>query len=264
MAKKTTAVAVQPTKSDKAVGRVIDTDEELLRYAQRGQKIAEAAGSTGAWLTFKGGVLKFRNADLKDNECEMVILDAVLENQFYKDAFDPDAPANPVCFAFGRELSEMAPHASVTDRQHTTCTGCPQNAWGSGDKGRGKACKNVNRLAVIPWSGGTVEQIEAAEIAFAKLPVTSVKNFSAYVNNLLQKTNRPPLAFVTRMYVERDAKTQFQVKFEMLQALDKKLLPAVLARVKEAEKVIVPDNPYPPVESKQAATPARKPGRRKF
>ena len=125
MAKKTTAVAVQPAKNDKAVGRVIDTDEELLRYAQRGQKIAEAAGSTGAWLTFKGGVLKFRNADLKDNECEMVILDAVLENQFYKDAFDPDTPANPVCVAYAAaaacSCSPRAAYGVCGPRSFSTC-----------------------------------------------------------------------------------------------------------------------------------------------
>lgn len=260
MVKKTSGTAGKKTD----VGRVIDYDEELLRYAQRGQKIAEAAGSSGAWLTFKGGVLKFRGAELKDNECELIVLDTVLENQFYEEAFDPDAPANPVCFAFGRELTEMKPHASATNKQHTTCHGCPQNAWGSGDKGRGKACKNVNRLAVIPWSGGTVEQIEAAEIAFAKLPVTSVKNFASYVNNLLQKTNRPACAFVTRMSVARDAKTQFQVQFEMVQSIDKKLMGAVLKRVHEAEKAIVPDNPYPPVERQEQAAPSRKPGKRKF
>lgn len=265
MAKKEAkSTAVTPSTARGAVGRVIDTDEEMLKYVQRGQKLAEAAGSTGSWLTFKGGALKFRGQELADNRAELIVLDAVLENQFYEDAFDPDAPANPTCFAFGRELGEMKPHPTAPKPQHETCAGCLNNAWGSGDKGRGKACKNVNRLAVVPWSENmTGEQVRAAEIAFAKLPVTSVKNFAAYVNNLALKTNRPPFAFVTELAVERDAKTQFQVKFNMLHALDKKLLSDVFARVKEAEKVIVSDNPYPPVEREAPApTGARgRPGR---
>src|SRR5690606_15967785 len=155
-----------------------------------------------------------------------------------------------------RELGEMRPHPTAPQPQHETCAGCPNNAWGSGDKGRGKACKNVNRLAVVPWNDDmTAEQLATAEISFAKLPVTSVKNFAAYINNLLQKTNRPPFAFITELLVERDAKTQFQVKFNTLGTLDKKLIPTVLTRVREVERVIVSDNPYPPVE--REAPPAR-------
>jgi len=60
---------------------------------------------------------------------------------------------------------------------------------GLADVGEGKACRNVRRLAVI--AEGDLEDIENAEIAYLKLPVTSTKNFSAYLAKTLKPVGRP-------------------------------------------------------------------------
>lgn len=236
----------KPGKTD--VGAPLDWEQQLAKYAQRSAKVAEAMSSGGNWITFKSGVLAYKGMPLKNNEVELIVLDEVLENIYYEGRFDPDTPASPVCFALARELGEMRPHAESPEPQHETCKGCQQNAFGSSDSGKGKACKNIVRLAVIAWGDGSLEQIKSCELAFAKLPVTSVKNWGSYTKSLREKLNSPPFAAITRMYVEPDAKTQFQVRFDLVEKLDKKLGGAVLARVIEAEKEIIPANPYPPFE----------------
>ena len=247
---KTKAVAVRTAKTD--VGAVSDWEEQLKKYAQRSQKVAEATGAGGNWLTFKGGRLAYRGSELKDNAVELVVLDEVLENLYYEGRFDPDNPATPVCFAFAREVGELQPHDTAPDPQHETCKGCSQNAFGSSDTGKGKACKNVVRLAAIAWGDGSREQIESCELAFAKLPVTSVRNWTQYTKSLLDKTGSGPQRVVTRMSVEPNSKTQFQVTFELVEQVDRKLMPAVMARVIEADKEIIPAQPYQPIEREEA------------
>ena len=243
----------KPGKTD--VGAPLDWEQQLAKYAQRSAKVAEAMGSSGNWITFKSGVLAYKGMPLKGNEVELIVLDEVLENIYYEGRFDPDAPASPVCFALAREASEMQPHAEAPDPQHETCKGCPQNVFGSSESGKGKACKNIVRLAAIAWGDGSLEQVKSCELAFAKLPVTSVKNWGSYTKSLHEKLNSPPFAAITRMYVEPDAKTQFQVRFDLVEKLDKKLGGAVLARVLEAEREIIPANPYPPFERDEKPAP---------
>lgn len=236
----------KPGKTD--VGAPSDWEQQLAQYAQRSAKVAEAVGGGGSWITFKNGVLAYKGLPLKNNEVELIVLDEVLENLYYEGRFDPDSPASPVCFALARELGELRPHKEAPEPQHETCKGCEHNVFGSSDTGKGKACKNIVRLAVIAWGDGSLEQVKSCELAFAKLPVTSVKNWGAYTKSLREKLNVPPFAAITRMHVVPDAKTQFKVCFDLVERLDKKLGGAVLARVIEAEKEIIPANPYPPFE----------------
>jgi len=249
-------IAVVPSKKAGEVALPTDWEKELERYAARSSKVVEVSAGGGSWLTFQGGRLKFKGVEIQGNETDLIVLDEVLENLYYEGTFDPDSPASPVCFAFAREVGELAPHNASPDKQHDACKGCPQNEWGSAATGRGKACKNIVRLAMVPWGDGSLEQVQKAEIAFAKLPVTSVKNWSAYVNGLHAKSNRPPFAFITKLSVVPDTKSQFQVTFEAVEPVPQKLLGSVLQRVKEAEGVIVPAVPYAPIEQSETV-PAR-------
>lgn len=255
----TTAVA---TRKATDVGAPTDWEAQLARYAQRSAKIAESLGGSGNWITFRAGVMSYKGLPLKDNEVELVALVDVRENLFYEGRFDPDTPATPVCFAFGNtDGSEvgMAPHETSPQPQHETCKGCPQNAFGSSDTGKGKACKNIVRMSVIAWGDGSREQLDACELAFVKLPVTSTKNWGAYIKAIGAKLGVGPQQVVTRMYVEPDEKNQFSVRFDLVEQIDRKLLPTVMKRAAEAEREIVPAKPYEPFErDERPASPPRR------
>jgi hypothetical protein len=184
-------------------------DEQLAKIAQGTKEMEQSAASTGNFIGTKGGQLTFQGAAVQGNVMDIIIVEHVLENAYYKGEYDPDSPQPPVCFALGRNDAEMKPHEKSAEPQNATCKGCPHNEWGSADRGRGKACKNTRRLALIPESD--LKDPVAALTAYLKLPVTSVKAFAGYVKNLVETMNRPPFAVVTTLKAEPDPKNQFKI-----------------------------------------------------
>ncbi len=243
----------------------------LVKYKERLAKKAEIyAGEEkvgGNFITTQGGILKFNDEELPGNEMLVVVLDSIHENTYYPDAFDADAILPPRCFAFGRAEKEMQPHANVPDDDEDSffeaqcewCDECPHAEWGSADTGRGKACTNRRRLAVIP--AGRFEQTgkkktdtemevfddpahyKEADIAFLKLPVTSTKAWAKYVNQLNKEHQVPPFAVLTHVYVEPHTKNQFEFFFEMIEVIENEDILAILfMRNEEAMEAI--EQPY--------------------
>jgi hypothetical protein len=252
------AVMGSRQKFDLAVGG--DWEAELAKAAQLSARVGEAVGGTGNWITFRQGVMSYKGLPLQDSQLEAIVLDEVLENLFYEDKFDADAPASPVCYALARQVGDLAPHETAPKPQHEGCKGCPKNEFKSAENKKGKACKNMARLALIAFGDGTKGQIDTCELAFAKIPVTSVKNWAAYTESLRAKFGRGPFGFITRIKCRPDPKNQIAVEFEFVGTVDKKLGPSILKRVEEARHDIIPALPYQQIEREEK--PAARPGRR--
>jgi hypothetical protein len=127
----------------------------------------------------------------------------------------------------------MVPHENVLNPINKTCKGCKYNDWGSDPRpgSRGKACKEIRRLALIPYQEGlTEEDITNAEVALAKIPVTSVKHWANFVNLVGAKHNRPPWAVAAKISVKPHAKTQIEVGFELLGLMPTELLSVLNAK----------------------------------
>ena len=245
------------------------------RMAQEAKVAAgmEESTATGQFFSLKSGVLAFNDAPLPGNEMGVIILDGVLENVFYEGAYDPDTPQGPSCFAFGREEKTMAPHKIVIENNSSQagasglCEGCEMNEWGSAAIGKGKACRNVRRLAMIP--AGTIENgrfkaftegdhFETAGIGFMKVPVMSVKGYAAFVKQVAGALNRPPFAIFTRVKVVPDDKSQFRVVFEPISQVPDELMDIILRRHDEARLAI--ESPYTPYDESTAPPPPPKRG----
>jgi len=249
------------TASKKKPGTaVIAWDEKLAARAQMAKK-AEASVSTGNFISLKGGIMSYMGNAVPGNKLNVIVVDSILENHFFEGKYDPNTPQSPSCYAFGRDEDEMAPHEKVEAPQNDICKGCSQNEWGSAETGKGKACKNVRRLAVITEDtlDKGIEGITDADVAYIKLPVTSVKAWAGYVNQLAA-TNKPPLAFVTEISVVPDASSQFKVQFKAVSEIDDgELIGALLDKADAAEQLIA--FPYQAVEAapaKPSRTPVRK------
>jgi hypothetical protein len=233
-------------------------DAELAAMAEA-YKANEAASATGQFISFKGGVMTYRGAAVEGNKLDVIILSSIFENVWYEKDFDPNSPAAPQCYAFGKSMDELKPHDASSDKQgdaNGLCAGCWANGWGSDPKGgRGKACRNTRRLAVIPAKPLDVDAIPKAELAFMKLPVTSVAAYSAHAIQCADVLKKPPFGVVTTIGVVPDAKNQFRVTFTAAAEIkDKGLLVALMQRAKAAESSIV--FPYP--EMTEEAPPARR------
>lgn len=206
------------TKTTKKPGKsMVVWDEELANLAKDATKGMDLP--TAKFISLKNGKLSFGGAAVPGNELRAVILGWIHENQFYDEDYDPETPQSPGCYAFGTEQDEMEPHEKAPRKQADACNGCPNNEWGSAERGQGKACKNVVRLALIAESD--MEDLSSAEIVYMKVPVMSVKNFVMYAKKTVaQALNRPYWAVVTNITVEPDNKSQFRVNFEVADKIE--------------------------------------------
>lgn len=256
---------------------VANWDEELAAQAAAAAKTEEST-ATGSFFSVKSGVLTFNDAPIANNQMAVVITDSIIENVCYGDDYDSENPRPPICFAFGRTEDEMRPHQVCVDAGtavHETCHGCPNNEWGSADKGKGKACRNIRRLALVP--AGTLDKndnytedmdnVGDHENAFMKLPVTSVKGYSAYVKSLAASLKRPPHGVVTHIRVVPDPKNQFKITFEALGKVENNAMGDVMRKHEEAVATI--EQPYQAYEEQEAPQRRSKPaakaaGKRKY
>lgn len=223
----------------------------------------------GQFITTRAGVLKIGEDELPGNQMAVIILDSVFENTLYEGRFDANNMAPPVCYAFGRNEDELAPHVSMQEHpdvfapQATDCAGCEFAKWGSSDTGRGKACQNRRRLAVIPAGQfmavkgtrdfdlevfETEEHYANASMAMLKLPVTSTENYSRFVQDVAREYQLPPFGVIAHIYLEPDPKTQYKVKFDVIEPLPDALIGTILARNAAAKDAII--TPYTPFEER--------------
>jgi hypothetical protein len=240
-------------------------DEELAAAAAEAAE-QEANTGGGQFFSTRGGILALSGAPIPGNKMGVVVLDSVLFNALYLDDYDPENPQSPTCYAFGRDEATIAPHEEAPEKAAEACGGCPNNVFGSADKGRGKVCKNGRRLALV--SAGLIDpktdvfeaftdeaDFAKGQVAFLNLAPTSINSFGAYVKQLFGTLKRPPFGVFTQVSVVPDPKTQFKVFFENLGPVPDDLIPAVLARHKEVRETIA--FPFPKAEATVPQTKGR-------
>lgn len=205
------------------------------------KQMAVYAGSAKARINQPAGnVIGIRNSkftykqEVIGDELSVIALDFVHVNAWYDSDFDPENPAPPACFAISDDGKEMVPHPSSPKKQNETCDGCPQNAWGSADRGRGKSCKNQYRIACMETSS----EPEEAEIALLTMPPTSQKNWGKYVTSLDTKLNRPTFGVVTKFSF--DAEMDYPVILAECESVtdDAAKLTAIMGRIDSVRETL--------------------------
>ena len=194
-------------------------EQKLADMATEAENTERNVGGGGERITVSGGQLQFQGASIPGNKLNVVILDHIVEYVYYADRYDPDNPAPPTCYALGRDEDTLR-WSDDSDPAYAgeLCKDSDINQWGSADTGRGKAAKNTRRLIMIPEED--LEDVENAEVAVFKPPVTSVKNWARYVRQIADQYKRPPLGVLTELSVVPNAKTQYEVQFRLLGTID--------------------------------------------
>lgn len=220
-----------------------DETKEVANYDEMLAKLATAAKAvekpTTSNVGCRAGILTYNGTPVgEDNKLDCIVLASTHSNLYYAEKFDADDPKNPVCYAYSEDGENMAPHPKSQYPQAENCDVCPHNKWNSDPGGgKGKACKNGRRLALIP-SGTTLEDIPTVEIATFQIPVTSVKNWGTYVNKLATLFNRPPLAMITTISTKQDLQTQFKVLFNNGPNVANEMIMPLIQKVDAAREVI--------------------------
>lgn len=243
---------------------IVNWQEKL---AAMSGEAAAAEVMTGKFASTRAGVLKINDQAMPNNELPCVIVDSIYENHYYAESFNANNITSPVCFAFGRNKDGMAPHADCLTPQNDSCDGCPLSAWGTAPNGgRGKACKEIRRLALIPADAlKDPSKIGAAQIVYLRVPVLSVKNWSGYVNTLAATLKVPPFAVMTRVYFTPDAKSQFAINFDLVGRItDDEVLAALYEKREQVQKQIAfpYERPNPEDAEEPKSTAAKAAGKK--
>jgi hypothetical protein len=122
---------------------------------------------------------KFPDGRLTTDPIQAVILDYRYFNAYYAAAFNPASREKPLCYSVNSDSRIMVPDEAASQKQCDSCAGCPKNEFGSA--GRGKACKNNIRLAVV-----APDATEDTVPWILTVSPTGLKHFNAYLNNLVQ------------------------------------------------------------------------------
>lgn len=189
------------------------------RLAADAKELASRERPNIAQISLRSGIMQYQGQMVPGNRLECVIVASAFQNRYYGDKpFDPNNMSNPICYALSLTGEEMSPHEDSPEKQADFCETCPQSKWGSDPRpnSRGKACKSVRRLAIIPAAALKDGNIKKAEMAMLTIPVTSARNWANYVNQLSADYQRPPWGMLTEVSVIPDPKTQFQVRFNAL------------------------------------------------
>jgi hypothetical protein len=254
---KATGTAVAPRKSTIPA----NWEAQMKADAEKGRQ-REATVGVSRMLKTRGGILQYMDQPVPGNKLQAVVLAVGLENAFYEGDFDENNPRSPVCFAYaGGEPGEeaaMVPHADSPKKQHANCKDCPQNKFGTADKGRGKACKNQRVLVIMHADNLKKGRVEEAETVTAKVSPTGLPAFAAYVKQLANLSNKPSYAFVTEIGMVPDAKAQRKWTFQTAKEIARDLMPAVFGKAKAAEKELAERPPYQQSEDAPKQAKAKK------
>lgn len=198
------------------MGNLVLLDGESLPTVKRESKLAKNRTPRGNRLrriatntngTFKRMVNGEQIGKAMRGSIDVIIvghLDPV-SREYYSKAYDPDSkPTLPDCWSnFGDKPDPKAPRP-----QGKSCESCKQNIVGSGNKGKGRACRYKRRLAVIATGdpSGDVYQMSFAATSLFGDGADSAYPFEGYVN-YLEANGEFTDTVVTRVMYDDDADT---------------------------------------------------------
>lgn len=233
--------------------------EEAAKTAQQERKVGG-----GKYFSVKGSTLKYDDAPVTGNHVAAIVVDSIIEQIYYENDYDPEVKQSPDCYAFSHDPDTIAPKDDVPNKQADTCAECPHFKWGSGKRGKGKACREQRKLAIVaagllddngdlePFD---VEDLKKGDMATMKVSTTSVKNWAGYVKQLSSALKRPTRAVVTRIAVQPHEKNQYEMIFEPIGKLEQEKVMAMNERYNEAEELL--ERPYAEVTEEEKPAPRR-------
>lgn len=243
---------------------------ELVNYdalfAEESARQAASEKGTGAqFLSTQGNFFHYGETPVPENTVYCYILASLHTNVYYSVPFNKRKKGEvyyPDCYAFSEDGENMAPHSEAINPCSATCKECKWDKFGTADVGAGKACANGRRLNLIfaaSYNEARKEYLyfddpnilQAADVFTLGIPATAIKVFGKYISRLAS-IQRPLWSVLTKISMEPDPKTQFRLKFDLVNAPDSSspLIPVLHTRaLAEREAISFPfPRPEAPVK----------------
>jgi hypothetical protein len=185
----------------------------VKRESRRMDRMSSGGGSTMRRIqlsngrTFKRIVGGEQIGKAVPNQLDVIVVDWLAEpsRKFYASAYDKDAKATlPDCWS----NDGVTPEAGAKNKQAWSCAACPKNVKGSGQNGKGKACRYERRIAVLVAGdpSGDVYQIAIPGASLFSDNDGSIYGFEGY-KKFLFANDEALDTVVTRIIYDAEADT---------------------------------------------------------
>lgn len=226
--------------------QTMDDAERAKELAARMQREVAAlrdrlTSRTVQHIKYKGAQHFILGDDLTVREIEIVVVAFTNTNAYYATGFVAGTVQPPLCYAIDPLPHGMIPRDNSPAKQHHECDSCKMNQFKSHQNGRGKACRNARRLAVLLLNNTTVEK---ADLCTIDVPPTSLKAFDRYVTSLAARYGCMPVAVLTRVTLDPN-ETYSKLNFEVIRPLTEKEIVAAYNWSEQAEAHINADMEFP-------------------
>ena len=128
---------------------------------------------------------------------KVVIVAFTNANTLFSTGYTPGKVEAPLCYAISTQPTNLVPRANSPAIQHDRCDTCPKNQFKSASNGKGKACRNARRMAVLVYNPSV--PVQNCPMMTLEAPPTSLKAFDRYVAGLAAQYSCLPLAVVTEI-----------------------------------------------------------------
>lgn len=177
------------------------TTTDLVDYeamlAKEAEEVDDSIGSSeSVKISVDGKKFTFPDGHVVNAPFSFIILDWRNVNLYYTKQYKKGEYSPPTCGAIGKDKhDQLAPQSDANEVQHDNCTDCPMQQWGSDPQGgRGKACKNRVKLAVVLPDAG-----ENADIYTMEVSPTAIKGWNSYVKRIKNDLKTLPVAVITEL-----------------------------------------------------------------
>lgn len=172
----------------------MEHNDDLQGGISGGYPVISYKGKT--WALNEAGtvtyIMKEEDPDEVATSIEVVLVKAnpTLSKVYYEGGYVEGSTEKPQCHS----NDGIAPALDATAPQSTSCALCPHNAWGSRISetgGKGKACADSRRIAIVP-SG------ELDRAMLLRVPAATLRDLAQYAQ-MLKRRNAPYQAVVTKI-----------------------------------------------------------------
>lgn len=243
---KTAAKAAPAVPAVVKTGAVAKPMELLKAAASRGMQQLAKMPAGGSGVSFRGGKISI-GGQAVGNELRVIPLAPQYERAFYDREFSPDDKSPPDCYSYDGE----APHEKASAKQAESCARCPNNEWGSGSRGKGKACKEGMRLAFLRADGALdAALLKTLPILVAKFSVTNTQQIQPVLQKLYETAGHPA-GTVCNLTCQPDEARQIANDLIPLAPIDEDWQEAIVSRLQAAEELVTQPYPEPEVKGPQ-------------
>jgi hypothetical protein len=167
-------------------------EDQLAKEASEIKRTLSA--NVGSTISTRGKMFTMPDGRSHPGPLQCIILDFINYNLYYRDPFNAQDIKPPVCWAYNKYVDELGPADGVEEPQSDACSSCPHFQFGSAPNGRGKACRQTVKLAVVEPN-----PTEASEIMVISVSPTALKAWAGYLNLVDMKYNTVPAGVITEI-----------------------------------------------------------------